>query len=58
MPWPWEPVPVPSAGITRGPESLDKQNISTKVDLIARERWPLGTEETILPQPSLTTRQG
>lgn len=52
MPWPSGPFPI------RGSGSLDEQNTSTKVTQVSRERWPQGTEETILPSPALQPAPG
>lgn len=57
MPWPSGPFPIPVSRVNIRPWFSGQTKHINKDDSASRKRWPLGSEETQSPQPSLAASQ-
>lgn len=57
MLWPSGPFPVPVSRVNIRPWFSGQTKHINKDDSVSRKRWPLGSEETQSPQPSLAFSQ-
>lgn len=58
MPWPSGPFLIPLSRVNVGPRFSGRTKRINKADSVSGERWLLGTEETILPNPGLQPARG